>query len=404
MFDQERDELDGEAAALCGVLHATTASLVGLVAEVLASGAWEGTGIRSPVHWVTWRCGVSTARARSWVRMAERMAELPVTFAAFRAGELSEDQVAVLVRYLPAHNDADGAALAKELSAPLLRRTLRDYPFQGPDEEPEPERRSVDFYFRDEGTFALSASLPADEGALVERALMKARDGLLADHNPGDEPVTWADALVHLSETYLGGTCSSSAERYQVVVHVRGDRPGRDASLHLGPALPRSLRRYRSCDATLRLLLEDDAGPLALGRRYRTVPTPHRRIIEARDRGCRVPGCAASRWLHVHHLTHWEDGGPTDPANLVCLCSAHHRAHHRGELVIEGDPTTADGLVVTDTKSGRVLTALGDRSPPGQPPAEAARALGVADASWVHPSGERLDRRWVGFGPAGVRT
>jgi HNH endonuclease len=131
------------------------------------------------------------------------------------------------------------------------------------------------------------------------------------------------------------------------------------------------------------------------------VPTSHRRVIEARDRGCRVPGCAASRWLHVHHLTHWEDGGPTDPTNLVCLCPAHHRAHHRGELSIEGDPTTADGLVATDTATGRILTHLGGPSPPGDPPAEAARALGVAEADWRHPSGERLDRRWVMFARAG---
>ncbi len=130
------------------------------------------------MHWVTWRCGVSTARARSLVRMAERLAELPVTFAAFRAGELSEDQVAVLVRHLPAHNDAEGVALAKELSVPVLRRTLRDYPFQpAPEEKPEPERRSASFFFRDEGTFALHAELPADEGALVERALGQAGTG-----------------------------------------------------------------------------------------------------------------------------------------------------------------------------------------------------------------------------------
>jgi hypothetical protein len=235
----------------------------------------------------------------------------------------------------------------------------------------------------------------------VERALVKSRDELVEDRRPGDGPATWADALVHLSEAYLGGTASPAAERYQVVVHVRGDRPGRDASVHLGPALPAALRRYRSCDATLRYVLSDDAGPVALGRRCRTVPTVHRRVIEARDRGCRVPGCAASRWLHVHHLTHWEDGGTTDPANLVCLCSAHHRAHHRGELAIAGDPTRADGLVVTDTASGRVLTGLGGPSPPTAPPAEAARALGVPEADWRHPSGERLDRRWLQFAPAG---
>ena len=398
MFDEEVERRrDASVAALCGVLHATTASLVGLIAEVLATGAWAGTGLRSPVHWVTWRCGVSTSRARTWVRMAERMDELPVTFAAFRAGELAEDQVAVLVRFLPSHNDAEGAALARELSTPVLRRTLRDYPFPEPEQEPEPEKRSTTFWFREEGTFSLSAELPADEGALVERALGSARDELVADHTPGDEPVTWADALVHLSERYLSGAGAPPAERYQVLLHVRGDRPGRDASLHLGPALPSALRRYRSCDSTIRLLLEDATGPVALGRRCRTVPTAQRRVIEARDRGCRVPGCATQRWLHVHHLVHWEDGGPTDPENLVCLCTKHHRAHHCGELTIEGDPTTADGLVVTHTRSGRVLIPLAGPSPPREPPADAARALGVAEADWDHPSGERLDRRWLQF-------
>ncbi len=398
MFDaREESEAEGHVAALCGVLHATTASLVGLLAGVLSSGAWEQPGIRSPAHWVTWRCGVSSARARSWVQMAERMTELPAVFAAFRAGELAEDQVAVLVRYLPAHNDAEGAALARELSVPVLRRTLRDHPFPSAEEGAEAERRSATFWYREDGTFALAAELPADEGAVVERALAKARDELVEDRGPGEERVTWADAVVHLSEVSLGGACRPSSERYQVVVHVRGDRPGRDASVHLGPALPASLRRYRSCDTTLRYLLEDDGRPVALGRRCRTVPHSRRRIIEARDRGCRVPGCEASRWLHVHHLTHWEDGGTTDPTNLVCLCSAHHRAHHRGELAIEGDPSTADGLVVTDTASGRALTGLGGPSPPAHPPPEAARTLGVAEADWHHPTGERLDRRWLQF-------
>src|SRR5215213_1914649 len=402
MFDQDvSDQLEAEAASLCGVLHATTAALVELLARVLSSRAWESAGVRSPAHWATWRFGISTGRARSWVRMAERMAELPVTFEAFRAGELAEDQVAVLVRYLPAHCDAHGAELAKELSAPVLRRTLRDYPFQAEAEEPEPEHRSASFFFRDEGTFALHAELPPDEGALVERALSKARDDLMEDHSPGDEPVTWADAVVHLSEAYLAGTASPPAERFQVLLHVRADRPGRDASLHLGPALPASLRRYRSCDTTLRVLLEDDAGPVALGRRCRTVATHLRRIIEDRDRGCRIPGCAASRWLHVHHLVHWEDGGLTDPSNLACLCPAHHRAHHRGELTIEGDPQATDGLVVTDTRTGRVLTGLAGPSPPTAHPAEAAKHLGVADPDWRHPSGERLDRRWVMFAGAG---
>src|SRR5687768_14040392 len=76
------------------------------------------------------------------------------------------------------------------------------------------------------------------------------------------------------------------------------------------PALSPSLRRERSCDATVLALLDDEGGvALALGRRRRTVPTYLRQVVEERDRGCRVHGCSQRRWLIVHHLVHWEDGG-----------------------------------------------------------------------------------------------
>ena len=35
-----------------GGLNVASAELVGLVSEALATGAWEGAGIRSPEHWV----------------------------------------------------------------------------------------------------------------------------------------------------------------------------------------------------------------------------------------------------------------------------------------------------------------------------------------------------------------
>jgi len=38
----------------------------------------------------------------------------------------------------------------------------------------------------------------------------------------------------------------------------------------------------------------------------------------------------------VHHLVTRAEGGLHDPDNLVTLCGAHHRASHRGALVIEG--------------------------------------------------------------------
>jgi hypothetical protein len=39
----------------------------------------------------------------------------------------------------------------------------------------------------------------------------------------------------------------------------------------------------------------------------------------------------------VHHLRAREDRGGHDPDNLLTLCGAHHRACHRGNLLIEKD-------------------------------------------------------------------
>ena len=111
-------------------------------------------------------------------------------------------------------------------------------------------------------------------------------------------------------------------------------------------------------------------------------------MIEDRDRGCRVPGCDRDRWLHVHHIEHWEDGGATDTANLLALCQRHHRLHHRGALGTTGNAADPDGVVFTDER-GRTLATCGRPVPPGHesPPG----------GQWVHPTGERLDRFCVHF-------
>ena len=168
------------------------------------------------------------------------------------------------------------------------------------------------------------------------------------------------------------------------------------AQLHGGPVLAEGLRRYLACDARVRSILEAGGKAVSVGRAFRIMPERTRVVVEDRDRGCRVPGCTRTRWLHVHHLTHWEDGGPTDTANLVALCARHHRLHHRGQLGISGDADDPDGLVFTDSR-GRRLTGCGRPAPPGPELGAAAERLRLQPATYVHPPGERLDTRWVYF-------
>jgi hypothetical protein len=388
--------VEDEMAQVCGALNATTGRLVSLIARALETGACEGTGIHSPEQWVGWKCGVSGGRARRLVAMARRLPELPETLGALQAGELSEDQVAVVCRHAPAYADAEVATLARHTTVSQLTRTLRRYTWAPkPDEKEkeeedkpeEPEARRVDFGTTEEGGWRLSALLPPDEGALVERALDAARRALI-DEGQVERP-TWADAFLAMADRSLGATAASRAhrDRHLVVVHLRGDERGPNANLHGGPPLPDALRRLLSCDGRVRPLVEVAGVALSVGRTQRIVPERTRMAIEERDGACRVPGCERTRWLQVHHITHWEDGGATDTANLLSLCGRHHRLHHLGTLGIAGNADDPDGVAFTDAK-GRQLTGCGRPAPPGDL---------TCTGTWSHPSGERLDPRWVHF-------
>jgi 5-methylcytosine-specific restriction endonuclease McrA len=84
-------------------------------------------------------------------------------------------------------------------------------------------------------------------------------------------------------------------------------------------------------------LLERDGEPLALGRKRRTVSPALRRALAARDRGCRFPGCDATRFVEAHHVEHWAFGGETNLSNLILLCHRHHRlVHERGYTLRDG--------------------------------------------------------------------
>jgi len=158
----------------------------------------------------------------------------------------------------------------------------------------------------------------------------------------------------------LSGT---RAERYQVVLHVEAStleherEPGR-SELEDGTRVSAETSRRLSCDASLVLLTkapggevhngkdpgggapdgsmrdgsrQDDSGRdgavREVGRKTRTIPPALRRALEARDRGCRFPGCGL-RFTEAHHVRHWADGGQTKLENLILLCRFHHRLVH----------------------------------------------------------------------------
>ena len=74
-------------------------------------------------------------------------------------------------------------------------------------------------------------------------------------------------------------------------------------------------------------------------RAQQSIPPALRRAVLARDRRrCRAPGCTHAAFVDVHHVQPRAEGGRNEAENLLTLCAGHHRAVHRGELLIEREP------------------------------------------------------------------
>jgi HNH endonuclease/Domain of unknown function (DUF222) len=250
----------------------------------------------------------------------------------------------------------------------------------------------------------LHAQTDSAEGALVDKALaaathtlFQARHGNAADDAEG--VISTIDALVHLARVALDAMDPATrhqpgrlpSPRYVVNIHLPADHPN-GARLHLGPVLPAALRQELSCDGLVRAWWRDGTGTVNLGRIARVASPQLRTVIEHRDNGCRIPGCDRSRWLIIHHIIHWEDGGRTDTDNLIAVCPAHHRAVHRGEITITGN---ADRHLTIRDQRGRPIGPAPPR-PPTMPLADAADQLDL-HPNWNNRAGERAQWRWLDF-------
>jgi len=171
-----------------------------------------------------------------------------------------------------------------------------------------------------------------------------ATEDVTAETSGEREPIAArrADGLCEMAETYLNhpDNAGSTADRYQVVVHVTADGvppgqtpPPETAAAHLenGPCVSAETSARIACDCCVTTIEESASGePLNIGRRSRTIPPPMRRALKARDGGCRFPGCTSHRFCDGHHIKHWQNGGETRLDNLVLLCRHHHRLVHEG--------------------------------------------------------------------------
>ena len=375
------DPLGDRIAALCAHIDAATYRLLTLLRIYDEEGRWQGC--RSCAHWLSWRTGISLGPAREKVRVARRLPSLPLISTALAKGEISYSKVRALTRIATADNEAELLSFACHGTTSHVERMV------------QPRVQLVVHSFEGAASPADATRPPADAaGSPAETA----------------EPPSATEPARVSAET------SPVVMEAPSLVTEDGSRVSAETSSRL------------CCDAEVVPIARGaDGSVLDVGRRRRTVGWRLRKALDARDGGCRFPGCGSRLRTHAHHITHWAHGGETAMDNLVLLCPFHHRAVHEGGWRVEMDargvpsffnplgvrmpvvpePPDIGDLLPGDTSAeppaGDVAaaSAAASAATPGAPSADAS-AVGSPDFGLARWHGRRdIDRstgltRWQG--------
>jgi 5-methylcytosine-specific restriction endonuclease McrA len=225
------------------------------------------------------------------------------------------------------------------------------------------------------------------------------REAMAKLRRESNEPLDEDTALLLMARHILGGPTDEGRASYQVAVTVcsecnRAWQQGRGEQVEVDSDIVEMARcdaQHVGSIAAHSTHVGDDDAERTRSRAHQDIPPAVRREVMRRDHGrCVVPGCRHAVFLDLHHIILRSEGGDHDPDTLVTLCSAHHRAQHRGQLVIEGRVSTglvfrhADGSsygsivnpVAADTYAQvfRALCALGFRERQARDALERVRA------------------------------
>lgn len=405
-------ELNSKLRKISAEIDTHRAELIGLLVLFDDRKGWEANGARHCADWANSHLGIAKSSVYEFLRVGRELQKLPVIRGLFRGGELSWSKTKILTRVADKNNERDLANVALEATVSDVERFCREFRWPRSDAatiDPETGRTLADlqaeqqfnnrsFTWRDQsdGSVQIRLTLPPEKAQAVLKSMEHCVNELYEPYDTGDDVDTdvdadlttkptvsqkRADAIVLMAERSLAhaGTDVSRSDRYQVILHVEtADFMGSSLSTSHSPTendnpLPSklpwiegvgpiadSVARRIASDASIVSLLTQDGEPLNIGRKSRIWPAGIRRAIMSRDRHCQFPGCSQHRYLDIHHIEHWVDGGETSVDNGVCLCQRHHTLVHEGGYTVERN--TVETNVQSDSKNFGVTTGFVSRA------------------------------------------
>lgn len=329
---------------------------------------FTGDGSRNLSEWVAAKTDVGLDTARTLVQTMRRTADKPWLREALAAGDMSFDRVEALSR-IP-----DDVGELSHLDISGVRRAAADRVEISPEDE---TRCAQDMYLimqpsLDQSWWKLRGGIEGVFGAAIDKALTDKAD-LLPDLPDGTSgSLAWRKAVA-LGELALGGQTPQA----NITVFVDADTAVRSNAktgirLEAGPRVGAQALSAVFCDSTTEITVNtSDGTPLKYGRRSRGIPPQLRRAILARNQGhCDIDGCDSRYRVEVHHKTPWNQGGRTDPENLVAVCWFHHHiVIHQHGFSLYQDPVSGrlrfrkPGPYRDDHQSEPVLVGAGRQTP-----------------------------------------
>jgi hypothetical protein len=203
-------------------------------------------------------------------------------------------------------------------------------------------------------------------------------------------PAGTQDLLPGMPDVPAGTPCAIARDVPAGTPDLPAGHPAHPDRCHLedGPAINPQLAQRIACFATLSMIVHGIDGTIAaIGRRSRKIPPALRRAVRERDGyRCTFPGCNTRR-TEAHHILYWSLGGPTELANLLLLCSAHHHlVHAKGYLITR----TGSHWTFTDPRTGRTLTPASPL-PGSATPVTSLHDADITPGTIQQAAGDRLD-------------
>ncbi len=303
-------------------------------------------GFASFAQYVEQLFGYRPRSTEQKVRLAEALEELPDTRRALETGNINWSVARELTRVARPETEQIWLEAARDRTVRQVEALVSGkLPGDLPDSPSNDDLRRHVLHFEVSG----------ETLALFREAMARLR-------RASEEPLDEETALMMMARHVLGGPTDRGRASYQVSMTVcdhcgKGWQHGGGELVQVGAEVV----AMAVCD-------RQNIGPVGgahVGgkekrRATQDVPPSVRREVMHRDGGrCVVPGCRHATWVELHHIKPRSEGGQHIADNLIVTCGGHHRAVHRGDLVILGQVSTGLTFLRSDgtpyDKSGAKL-------------------------------------------------